>query len=727
MGLSHTVSGNIASFRTPSKVPIESLKFHFLPKQAAGTPSPENPIPITGWTGLNGKRAGKNLYSYSESNIARGEVRTGSSTYVYRTIYHTGIPSGSYVITASIKDGETRPAADPAYVMFNAGYCKDGICVANGWFIMTDSERAFSLTVPSGAELVIIETSDSEWNMKRWLTAYNIQIETGNVGSSIEPYEGENIPIIFPVAGKNKFNPNTEWTIGSPYRYVPFYYGEHDFYMSFTVKDQSIDTSDLYIGFSYFEPISSQAATAGYTWCIEKGVIKQNHTNRISQGVPSDHYGMIGRYLFVYPNTDDAYNRLISKYNIQIEEGTSATAFEPYSSDNTFYGGYYDPVAGEIVAEYGKHVYDGTTMRVSMNYKISGKFYGIKAVSDCQFGSSGRVISNILKTQTNHGENTCTQLPSDPGYLMDFALSTFCDLSTEAYDVLTIQEQVNLVNDYLAELYENETPLVIVYKLSSPVHISLPAEDMKAFLDHNNFWSDANDITEVTYAVTESKDMLATRKLAMDFDMGHHKKVQWNQLVKDGNFTSGDHWLISANDYGTVSVNDNIAVWTSTNPELQHFYRTGFTNKQFYLNIPENHRVLVKATVRSSVSRTDSTHRVSIFGMINYENSYSYTQNDVQANTWTDLFGFIRDNRTEGKKITRFKVCYGGTVNDGTIPVGTVLEVKNFMAFDLTQMFGLGNEPSTVEEFEHICEINGIDLTTYQPYDQGSDRWLIIP
>ena len=81
MGLSHTVSGDIASFRTPSRVPIESLKFHFLPKQeGSGDPSPTNIRPITGWTGLNGKRAGKNIF-----NIVPLE-KTYNSTYVEWTI-----------------------------------------------------------------------------------------------------------------------------------------------------------------------------------------------------------------------------------------------------------------------------------------------------------------------------------------------------------------------------------------------------------------------------------------------------------------------------------------------------------------------------------------------------------------------------------------------------------------------------------------------------------------
>ena len=52
--LSHTVSGDIASFRTPSRVPIESLKIHFLPKQeGSGDASPVNRRNIVGWDSCN--------------------------------------------------------------------------------------------------------------------------------------------------------------------------------------------------------------------------------------------------------------------------------------------------------------------------------------------------------------------------------------------------------------------------------------------------------------------------------------------------------------------------------------------------------------------------------------------------------------------------------------------------------------------------------------------------
>lgn len=48
-----TASGNPLSFVTDMVRPLKSLVIPFTPIQAAGTPSPDNILPISGWTGAN--------------------------------------------------------------------------------------------------------------------------------------------------------------------------------------------------------------------------------------------------------------------------------------------------------------------------------------------------------------------------------------------------------------------------------------------------------------------------------------------------------------------------------------------------------------------------------------------------------------------------------------------------------------------------------------------------
>ena len=63
--LSYSVGGdsNLVSFKSAARVPIDSLKVHFKPiQEGTGDPSPENVRPITGWTGVEAYKTGKNLF-----------------------------------------------------------------------------------------------------------------------------------------------------------------------------------------------------------------------------------------------------------------------------------------------------------------------------------------------------------------------------------------------------------------------------------------------------------------------------------------------------------------------------------------------------------------------------------------------------------------------------------------------------------------------------------------
>ena len=72
------VSGDIATFADGADgMPIKHLIANIEPVRAEGTPSPENPLPITGWTGLSGQACGKNLLpSEAQSQTINGVTFT---------------------------------------------------------------------------------------------------------------------------------------------------------------------------------------------------------------------------------------------------------------------------------------------------------------------------------------------------------------------------------------------------------------------------------------------------------------------------------------------------------------------------------------------------------------------------------------------------------------------------------------------------------------------------
>lgn len=54
------------------------------------------------------------------------------------------------------------------------------------------------------------------------------------------------------------------------------------------------------------------------------------------------------------------------------------------------------------------------------------------------------------------------------------------------------------------------------------------------------------------------------------------------------------------------------------------------------------------------------------------------------------------------------------------------LTMSNFMIFDLTEMFGEGNEPSTLEEAKSALLRRGIDIDQYNEYNAGSIREIAV-
>ena len=64
-----TATGNPVTFQTDLAKPLRSLVANFLPVQASGTPSPDNILPITGWTGVNVQSSGENVLNSSAPQI----------------------------------------------------------------------------------------------------------------------------------------------------------------------------------------------------------------------------------------------------------------------------------------------------------------------------------------------------------------------------------------------------------------------------------------------------------------------------------------------------------------------------------------------------------------------------------------------------------------------------------------------------------------------------------
>ena len=113
-----TASGAIASFSDGADdVPISDCKFSFSPKQASGTPSPSNPLAISGWSGLNIIHGKKNLIDTSASAWESGTINSSgqnASGSGSRTIGYYDIKGGSTFTLSGI----TAPSQNSDFRVF---------------------------------------------------------------------------------------------------------------------------------------------------------------------------------------------------------------------------------------------------------------------------------------------------------------------------------------------------------------------------------------------------------------------------------------------------------------------------------------------------------------------------------------------------------------------------------------------------------------------------------
>ena len=208
--------------------------------------------------------------------------------------------------------------------------------------------------------------------------------------------------------------------------------------------------------------------------------------------------------------TGTAYVRVpfYTNYSItsghQLEIGSSATAYEPYtetaipiswqSEAGTLYGGYVDLVSGELVVDTALITFDGSSdEQWNVENLSSGKsFYMWKtninptpSPTSQYSADSARYPSKAKCNQAriqNYGELYSSGLFFFSERALNMHLGTILGISTVA--------------DFKAYLSSHN--LQVVYELATKTTYQLSLQQIKTFIGRNNIWSDAGDV-EVQY------------------------------------------------------------------------------------------------------------------------------------------------------------------------------------------------------------------------------------
>ena len=125
--------------------------------------------------------------------------------------------------------------------------------------------------------------------------------------------------------GKNLLDFNSA-KFSMSYRYISDAIpGEKKAVMSLIDKDTSVDVSGISIGFAN-DVGELDGGVTEYNWILGSSGLNSNNSN-----VSYVHdKSALCRDVFIYPKTDEALAKLLSRYDIQVELGDTPTAYAPY-------------------------------------------------------------------------------------------------------------------------------------------------------------------------------------------------------------------------------------------------------------------------------------------------------------------------------------------------------------------------------------------------------------
>ena len=175
-------SGPVAHFEDGADdMPLKACTVQIMPVQAEGTPTPSDPLPISGWTGMNVSHTGTNLFDKTKITAGKYVNNVGglSASANFNASDYTPIPRGASLYTV-----ETSSFGSSYFAFYDASKA----------FISSEKQNLTSMhvTAPENAVYVRFCVHNDKLDVAR--------LEVGHTVSEYAAYNGTNIPISFPAA-----------------------------------------------------------------------------------------------------------------------------------------------------------------------------------------------------------------------------------------------------------------------------------------------------------------------------------------------------------------------------------------------------------------------------------------------------------------------------------------------------------------------------------------------
>ena len=451
----------IASFSDGAEnCPVEDLTVEINPVQSgSGDPSPSNVRPITGWTGMNVYRTGKNLlkYPYSETTHTTNTlVMTDNGD---GTITANGTPSATTYFnfhTAAVpiflKAGAYKiPATGNSNIQFN-WYYSDATALSTG-----DVERTFTLTQDSYVYCFLRFSSGVQFSN---VTINPMLLLATETNLTYEPFGTTYLTDW----GINQWD--EEWEVGG--------IDSSGATASADNRIRSTNYIPVLPNTSYY----FKSPSGVYVWAYDAN---NNYIGRMGSGnlvtgsstTPNEcHYI---KFVPNYPSYGTTYNN-----DISINYPASFTGYYKYADPNAgiVYGGTLNPVTGvltvthELVAISELSWTQHPNNTIVFYTTVSEKAFGTSNIMSDAFSVTGAsVTSMIAGTMRGLANNTTVYIAAN---------------STDPTD---------FINDYGTNQ--------LLYELATPVTYNLTPTEVKTLLGENNIWAGTGNVAVDYFADTK--------------------------------------------------------------------------------------------------------------------------------------------------------------------------------------------------------------------------------
>ena len=344
-------------------------------------------------------------------------------------------------------------------------------------------------------------------------------------------------------------------------------------------------------------------------------------------------------------DTDQKYDEFVAQVDDQIEDFISQMV-EEYNSQSSYYVGDYV-------------YYENKIYRCIQQISTPETFDPLKWLNV--------VLADDLKNNQVIFEDYMTGLWSNffDQYIQTLGIVQITGQSTT--DVMSQKAVTDILTEHEENIENNEENIAINEKMLYNIY---------EVLKDTAYEEQTGTSPAYSQSIPENASKYA------DIQMIGGKTLAYNQLINNGNFATTEGWAQTGSSF-TVS-NNVCHVKSSANADSSRIQKNTtprfITGHKYYYTVyivpPKDNQLLINTA--KLTSGTITLRARSLVAQTPLLVEYIYTASE-------DSQGF--------------RIYYNRNAN---LTADDITDISNVMVIDLTQMFGLGNEPTTVEEFKAL-------------------------